>query len=149
MTLPSGEDPDTYARKAGREGIERHLGEALDVFERKIQLLERGGWFADLHRRRRAIDHLLPSVRAASDPVTRDMYLGRAAEATGVDRRVLAVEADAVQGRAGGREDVRHPVPDAGGSGARPGPSGRAAGSRGPLAGRPASPPSENWSGSC
>ncbi len=94
VTLPTGEDPDTFARKAGRDGIERHLASAVDVIERKIQLLERGGWFADLHKRRRAIDHLLPTIRATSDPVTRDMYLGRVSEATGVDRQVLTVEAE-------------------------------------------------------
>ena len=95
VTLPTGEDPDTFARKAGRDGIERHLASAVDVIERKIQLLERGGWFADLHKRRRAIDHLLPTIRATSDPVTRDMYLGRVSEATGVDRQVLTAEAEA------------------------------------------------------
>lgn len=94
VTLPSGEDPDTFARKAGRDGIERQLMAAVDVIERKIQLLERGGWFADLHKRRRAIDHLLPTIRATSDPVTRDMYLGRVSEVTGVDRQVLAYEAE-------------------------------------------------------
>ena len=94
VTLPSGEDPDTFARKSGREGVERHLASAVDVIERKIQLLERGGWFADLHKRRRAIDHLLPTIRATSDPVTRDMYLGRVSEATGVDRHVLTAEAE-------------------------------------------------------
>lgn len=94
VTLPAGEDPDTFARKAGREGIERSLSAAVDVIERKIQLLERGGWFADLHKRRQAIDHLLPTIRATTDPVTRDMYLGRVSEATGVDRQVLTTEAE-------------------------------------------------------
>lgn len=95
VTLPPGDDPDTFTRKAGRDGIERALSAAVDVIERKIQLLERGGWFADLHRRRRAIDHLLPTIRATIDPVTRDMYLGRVSEVTGVDRHILTAEADA------------------------------------------------------
>ena len=95
VTLPPGEDPDTFTRKAGREGVEKFLSTAVDVIERKIQLLERGGWFADLHKRRRAIDHLLPTIRATSDPVTRDLYLGRVSEATGVDRQVLILEAEA------------------------------------------------------
>ena len=97
VTLPAGDDPDTFARKSGREGIERQLASAVDVIERKIQLLERGGWFGDLHKRRRAIDHLLPTIRATADPVTRDMYLARVSEATGVDRHVLTSEADATE----------------------------------------------------
>jgi DNA primase len=79
------------------------LAAAVDVIERKIQLLERGGWFADLHKRRLAIDHLLPTIRATVDPVTRDLYLGRVSQATGVDRHVLATEAEAperVEGQA-------------------------------------------------
>jgi DNA primase len=92
VTLPQGEDPDSFVRQHGREGLERLLAGAVDVLERKIQLLQRGGWFGDLHRRRRAIDYLLPTIRAAADPVTRDMYLGRAAETSGVDRRVLGDE---------------------------------------------------------
>jgi len=130
VTLPSGEDPDSFVRKAGRDGIERHIVGSVDIFERKIQVLDRGGWFGDLHRRRRAIDHLLPTIRAAADPVTRDMYLGRAADRTGVDRRVLAAEAEAAP--TGGRRDVRRPAAEpgprpAGGRGAVPAPRPEAA----------------------
>ena len=50
-----------------RDGAVRCLEQverAIDVFERKIQLLERGGWFADLRKKRRALDRLLPTIRA-------------------------------------------------------------------------------------
>lgn len=117
VTLPAGEDPDTFARKAGKDGVERHLAASVDVIERKIQLLERGGWFADLHKRRRAIDHLLPTIRATADAVTRDMYLGRVAEATGVDRSVLAGEAETppdARREVPVRQDARRPSPGAG-----------------------------------
>ena len=40
------------------------------VFDRKIQILERGGWFADLRRKRQALDKLLPTIRATSDRLT-------------------------------------------------------------------------------
>ncbi|HSA57034.1 MAG TPA: DNA primase [Gemmatimonadaceae bacterium] len=119
VTLPGGEDPDTFVRKYGREGMERAIADAVDVLERKIQLLQRGGWFADLHRRRRAIDHLLPTLRAAVDPVTRDMYVGRVAEASGVDRAVLAGEV-ADEARPAPR-DVRQARPLA--AGPAPGPA--------------------------
>ncbi|MBL8958228.1 MAG: DNA primase [Gemmatimonadetes bacterium] len=99
ITLPEGDDPDTYVRKHGREAIERAAAASLDVFERKIQILERGGWFADLHKRRKAIDHLLPTIRACADAVTREIYLARAAEVSGVDREVLQREADSMRKR--------------------------------------------------
>jgi DNA primase len=92
VSFPEGEDPDTFVQAGGRDALERQISQSVDVFERKIQLLQRGGWFTDLHRRRRAIDHLLPTIRAAHDPLTRDMYIGRAAEASGLDRHVLNLE---------------------------------------------------------
>jgi DNA primase len=48
VTLPEGEDPDTFVRTHGARGLEAQLASSIDVFERKIQILERGGWFADL-----------------------------------------------------------------------------------------------------
>lgn len=79
VTLPDGEDPDTFVRANGIKGLETQISSSIDVFERKIQLLDRGGWFADLRKKRQALDHLLPTLRATSDPLTRDMYLGHAA----------------------------------------------------------------------
>ena len=101
-TLPPGEDPDTLAVKGGRKAVEAVLNDAIDVCERKLQLLERKGWLADLAGRRRALDRLLPTLRAASDPVTRDLYVSRVAEALGVSRQ--SVEREMGAGRDGGRE---------------------------------------------
>jgi DNA primase len=86
VTLPPSEDPDSYTRKHGGAGLEAQLAVAIDVFERKIQILERAGWFAELQKKRRALDRLLPTIRATSDELMRDLYVGRASEITGVDR---------------------------------------------------------------
>jgi DNA primase len=96
VSLPAGEDPDTFLAKQGAERFERHLGEALDLFERQLQIVERQGWFANLSRKRRAVDRLIPTIRAAADPLTRDLYLGRLAERTGIDRATLQREVDDV-----------------------------------------------------
>ena len=92
VTLPPDEDPDSYTRKHGGAGMEAQLSVAIDVFERKIQILERAGWFAELQKKRRALDRLLPTIRATSDELMRDLYVGRASEITGVDRAVLLRE---------------------------------------------------------
>jgi DNA primase len=116
VTLPEGEDPDTFVDTHGRAALESHIDAAVDVFDRKVQILERQGWFADLHRRRRAIDRLLPTIRNTADPLTRDMYIARASEASGVDRVVLAREADATprgsRPRTGGHPSVAPPELD-------------------------------------
>lgn len=97
VTLPDGEDPDTFVRRKGRAGIEPLIDQAMDVFDRKVQLLQRAGWFNDLQHKRRALDRLLPTIRAATDPITRDLYLARAAEAAGIAREVLLQELHAVR----------------------------------------------------
>lgn len=94
VSLPDGEDPDTFVRANGRAAMEAQLSQAIDLFDRQVQLLERRGWFADLRQSRRAIDKLLPTIRAARDPLTHDLYLSRLAAVSRVDKATLASEAD-------------------------------------------------------
>jgi DNA primase len=91
-TLPAGEDPDTLVQARGAAGLEPVLADAVDVLERKVQILERKSFFTTLPGRRRALDRLLPTIRAATDPITRELYLSRAAEAAGVRKDVLERE---------------------------------------------------------
>ncbi len=91
-TLPPGDDPDTIVQRGGAAALEPILRDAMDVLERKVQLLERRGWFTGVEHRREALDRLLPTVRAASDPITRELYLGVVAERSGVSREVLEGE---------------------------------------------------------
>ncbi len=92
ISLPAGEDPDTFVAKHGAEGFERAADASVDVFDRKIQILERGGWFADLRRKREALDKLLPTIRVAADQLLRDLYISRTAEVAGVSRDMLIRE---------------------------------------------------------
>lgn len=94
VSLPDGEDPDTFVRAHGRGALETQLAHAIDLFDRQIQLLARKGWFADLRHRRQAIDKLLPTLRAARDPLTRDLYLARLADVSHLDKSTIASEAD-------------------------------------------------------
>jgi DNA primase len=94
-TIPDGEDPDTLVRAGGPQALGRVLKDAIDVLERKLQILERRGLFGSLPGRRRALDRLLPTLRATRDPITRELYLSRVAEATGVRKDVLEREVDA------------------------------------------------------
>ena len=93
-SLPDGEDPDTLVQNKGLEALERALKDAVDVLERKIQILERKGFFGSLPGRRRALDRLLPTIRAAADPITRDLYISRVAEVAGIRKDVLQREVD-------------------------------------------------------
>ncbi len=93
VTMPTGEDPDTLVQKGGAAALETLLHDAVDVMERKIQLLDRKGWFSGIEHRRDALDRLLPTIRATKDPIQRELYLSLAAERSGVDKKVLEQEA--------------------------------------------------------
>jgi DNA primase len=94
-SIPQGGDPDDLARQGGQKALEQVLKDAIDVLERKIQILERRGLFGSLPGRRRALDRLLPTLRAVKDPISRELYLSRVAEAAGVRKDVLEREVDA------------------------------------------------------
>ncbi len=91
-TMPEGEDPDSLVREGGPEALAPLLKDAIDILERKIQLLDRRGWFEGVEHRRDALDKLLPTLRATTDPITRDLYIGVVAERVGVSREVLEGE---------------------------------------------------------
>ena len=95
VSLPGGEDPDTFVRTHGRDAMEAALAQGLDLLDWQLLLLQRRAYFSDLHRTRRAIDKLLPTVRAASDPVTRDLYIAKLSEVSRLGRDVLQREVDA------------------------------------------------------
>ena len=92
VTLPPGADPDTLVRKEGAEGLRHYLDQAVDVLDRKLQMLQEHDYFSSIEKKTRALDKLLPTVRAAADPTLRDMYVSRVAERTGIRRETLEAE---------------------------------------------------------
>jgi DNA primase len=109
-TLPAGDDPDSLVQREGAQGLEQILKDAVDVLERKIQILDRKGFFGTLPGRRRALDRLLPTIRAAKDAITRELYISRAAEAAGVRKDVLEREV-ADRGKSAPATTLYRPLP--------------------------------------
>lgn len=103
VTLPDGEDPDTVVRSGGAERLRQFLDGAVDVLDRKIQILEEGDWLSTLDRKRTAVDRLIPTLRAAADPTTRDLYLARAVEWTGVTRETFEEQMERTRPTPAGR----------------------------------------------
>ena len=111
VTLPDGEDPDSVARSGGAEAVRGFVAQAVDVLDRKIGILEKRGYFDSIEKTRRALDRLLPTLRAARDARLRDIYVTRVAERTGVRRETLVEElrAASVRPRRGGALPRRRP----------------------------------------
>jgi DNA primase len=110
VTLPPGEDPDTLVQAGGAEALEQYLDQAVDVLDRKLQILDEKNYFSSIERTRTAVDRLLPTIRAASDPALRDIYVSKVADRTGVRRETL--EAELARARSGpGAARVEAPTP--------------------------------------
>lgn len=92
VTLPPGEDPDSVVQEEGVEALWRYLDDAVDVLDRKLQLLEEGGYLDDARGRKRALDKLLPTLRAVSDPALRDLYLNTVRDRLGFAEETLVGE---------------------------------------------------------
>ena len=92
VTLPPGEDPDTVVHSEGAEALQRHIDGAIDVLDRKLQILEERDHFRSIEHTRAAIDRLLPTLRAVQDPALRDIYIAKVSERTGVRRDTLEAE---------------------------------------------------------
>ncbi|MSR22269.1 MAG: DNA primase [Gemmatimonadetes bacterium] len=92
VTLPEGEDPDSLVRAKGAAGLRPYLDGAIDVLDRKLQLLDEKGYLGASDGLRLAVDKLLPTLRAVRDPALRDIYVARVAERTGVRRETLEAE---------------------------------------------------------
>ena len=123
VSLPPGEDPDTLIRKEGAAGLRQVLDHAVDVLDRKLQILDERGAFRDIDRTRRALDRLLPTLRVTADPALRDIYVAKVAERTGVRRETLEADLRGSAARGGGSRRS---------AGTRPGVADAETGRRGP-----------------
>ncbi|MGH7467260.1 MAG: DNA primase [Longimicrobiales bacterium] len=92
VMLPAGEDPDSLVRKGGAAALAPHLAKAVDVLDRKLQILAERGYLEHSEGMRLAVDRLLPTLRAAADPALKDIYVARVAQRTGVRRETLERE---------------------------------------------------------
>lgn len=92
VTLPSGEDPDTLVRKEGAKSLKQYMDSAVDVLDRKLQMMDERGLLASIEGKRKALDRLLPTVRAAKDPALRDLYVDSIARRTGIRRETVEGE---------------------------------------------------------
>ena len=92
VTLPPGEDPDTIVHSEGAEALKGYIDGAIDVLDRKIQMLEEHDHFKGSEHRRTAIDRLLPTLRAVQDPVLRDIYIKKVSDCTEVRPDTLEAE---------------------------------------------------------
>jgi DNA primase len=108
VTLPAGEDPDSLVRTGGVDALTPYLRGAIDLLDRKIEILADHGLLEDIDGLRTAVDKLLPTLRAVRDPALRDLYVARVADRTGVRASTIDRE---IAGSLRSRERAAPPPP--------------------------------------
>ncbi len=88
VTLPAGEDPDSYVRKHGKERFAATVAEANDFVD---HLLSNRSLKA-VAEQKAALQELVSLVRLIPDPAARELYRNRIAKRFGVDKSVLVMD---------------------------------------------------------
>lgn len=88
LELPAGKDPDDVIREDA-EAWSRLVAGALPVVDFYLQLLVGDLDLDDTKAKARAVDELLPVLRAVANPVEREDYVQKVARALRVDERAV------------------------------------------------------------
>ena len=92
VTLPDGEDPDSYVYKVGAEGFKAHVKTATKdfiTFKTEMLLREAGD---NPFKRAEAIAEIVDSISKIPDPIKRQIFTQRTATVMKVDEQTLLSE---------------------------------------------------------
>ncbi len=87
ITPPPGEDPDSFAKVHGKEGIERLTEEAQGYIRFRTQEVEMAS--AGIIEKERLVKELAALGNKITDPTRRSLFFAEAADAVGVDVRLF------------------------------------------------------------
>lgn len=92
VTLPDGEDPDSYVYKVGAEGFKTHIKQATTdfiTFKTDMLLREAGD---NPFKRAEAVTEIVTSISKIPDPIKRQIFFKRTADMLKVDEQTLLSE---------------------------------------------------------
>lgn len=75
LSLPKGEDPDTFINKNGKEAFEEVLQKAQSFLDYQSSRYEAMGWFADASKQTEAIRELVKSIALVNDELKRTILI--------------------------------------------------------------------------
>jgi DNA primase len=85
VSLPQGEDPDSYIRKKGREEFRDLIRKAETFLQFKLGLIDED----DVSRRAKVINSVVESVQQIPDPIRRRLWFRELSRMTGIEEEVL------------------------------------------------------------
>jgi len=89
VTLPDGDDPDTYVRKAGAEAFARLEGAAPSLLDYALEHSVKEAESGSLEGRIRSVDEILRILQKSEHPIEREERLRVVAERLGINQQRL------------------------------------------------------------
>ena len=89
VTLPHGEDPDTYVRKEGSEAFARLEAQAPSLLDFALEQSLKGAKSGTLEERIRSVDEVLRILQKSEHPIEREVRIRLVAERLGVNQQRL------------------------------------------------------------
>lgn len=89
VTLPDGEDPDTYVRKKGPEAFARMEAQAPSLLDFALEHSLRAAESSTLEERIRSVDEVLRILQKSEHPIEREERIRLVAERLGVNQQRL------------------------------------------------------------
>lgn len=90
LLLPTGEDPDSFARSQGAEGLEKAIGQCQSLIEAVLDQIVAEGDLTTPEGKSKIVAEAGGVIKAIGDPVTSWLYLGRLAARLGLPVEVAA-----------------------------------------------------------
>ncbi len=92
VSLPKGDDPDSFLRKFGRESFWKKITQALDLFDYKLNLLTRNYDLGTVEGKVKVAGHMLPTIHRVQNAIRRSGYVKRLAQEFSKGERSLGEE---------------------------------------------------------
>jgi DNA primase len=96
VSLPKGEDPDSYINQFGKEKFDELIKLAVSFHEFQTALYESEGYFTDSSRSAEAVRNLVKSLSYIEDELKRNFYIKNLSKKFGIREKLLESELDKI-----------------------------------------------------
>ena len=112
VTLPSGEDPDSYINKYGKDDFDELIRKSQNFLEYQTEYYESQGYFEDHNKTAEAIRELVRLLALIDDELKRNLLLKSVAKKFNLREKLLETELDKTLKRQVKDESSRQAVKD-------------------------------------
>ncbi|GAB1349536.1 DNA primase [Ignavibacteriales bacterium] len=99
MSLPEGEDPDSFVHKRGAKEFLEFVKNAKEFIDYQYMSFEKGGWFSNPDKMTEAIKEMVRPVALIPEELRRTILVKKIAEKFNLRERVLEEEIDKIKTR--------------------------------------------------